>query len=471
MIRYKLRMTGRQYAALSQHLLANDGCESVALALCGVGERNENGIIERVVMIREVIPVPIDQCMVRTADCVKWSTEILNGLLSRIDKENAILLKLHSHRSETDAFSETDDISDNELVDSVSGYLQRDFCCISAIMTESRRIKARVLQVDGKAIPVESVLIVGDDIHFWLYQDMNGNQGLGQLSKRTTQTLGRHTTQILSRLRIGIVGTSGTGSPTVEMLNRLGVGYLVLVDGDIINHLNVGRIYNSTVWDADEGRYKVHILKQKMQQNGLPTIVEAFPKDLYHASVIRALAQCDIIFGCMDSVDGRHLLNRLCVYYSIPYFDIGIGLDADGQGGVELVSGTVHYIQADGSSLMSRGVYNPEMLLASITQRQNPEFYEDQRQRGYLRGSNEDRPAVISVNTMMASIAVNDFLSRIHPIRYSDNKDVAQISLNWSGMYIQTFSANDFSTDRLFFRDVGRGDVHPLLLEYNLEGD
>jgi hypothetical protein len=45
----------------------------------------------------------------------------------------------------------------------------------------------------------------------------------------------------------------------------------------------------------------------------------------------------------------------------------------------------------------------------------------------YIRGVAEDRPAVVSVNTQIASTAVNEFLARLHPYRYDDNADSAVV--------------------------------------------
>ena len=45
---------------------------------------------------------------------------------------------------------------------------------------------------------------------------------------------------------------------------------------------------------------------------------------------VTEVAGCDILFGCTDGAEARHVLNRLATFYSIPYFDVGIRLDADG---------------------------------------------------------------------------------------------------------------------------------------------
>lgn len=47
---------------------------------------------------------------------------------------------------------------------------------------------------------------------------------------------------------------------------------------------------------------------------------------------VHEVACCDVIFGCTDGAEARHLLNHIATFYSIPYFDVGVRLDADGQG-------------------------------------------------------------------------------------------------------------------------------------------
>ena len=47
-------------------------------------------------------------------------------------------------------------------------------------------------------------------------------------------------------MSIAVVGCSGTGSPVIEQLARLGVGRLVLVDPDRVEEKNLNRIVNAT---------------------------------------------------------------------------------------------------------------------------------------------------------------------------------------------------------------------------------
>src|SRR5262249_21670965 len=145
----------------------------------------------------------------------------------------------------------------------------------------------------------------------------------------------------------------------------------------------------------------------------------------FDREAVTEIADCDVVFGCMDSVDGRHLLNKLATFYGIPYFDLGVKLEADGKGSVDQVCGTVHYIKPGGSSLLSRRVYTTEQVRAAGFARTDPRAYKRQVKEGYIRGIAEDRPAVIQLNSLVASLAVNELLARLHPYRIDPNGDYA----------------------------------------------
>ncbi|MEI8043967.1 MAG: ThiF family adenylyltransferase, partial [Verrucomicrobiota bacterium] len=167
------------------------------------------------------------------------------------------------------------------------------------------------------------------------------------------------------------------------------------------------------------------------------------------------------LFGCMDSVDGRDLLNRLAVFYIIPYFDLGVRLDADGKGSVNVACGSVHYLLPGGSSLLSRQVYSPEGLRVANLRRTNPEQFESELAEGYIKGVKVESPAVISVNGLCATLAVNNLLARLHPFRIESNSEIRH---QWFDLINGVFGTNpDGDACRVLHRYVGRGDMEPFL--------
>jgi ThiF family len=190
--------------------------------------------------------------------------------------------------------------------------------------------------------------------------------------------------------------------------------------------------------------------------------VTAFATDLFKADVINALSSCDILIGCMDSVDGRHLLNKIACYYVIPYIDMGVRIDADGKGGIDLVMGVVNTLQPGGSSLLSRGVYTQALLNEAFLARRSPETFAQRVKENYIKGARVNQPAVISLNMHIAAMAVDELLARIHPYRVDPNKHFAmrRVILNDPDAGMNEGDGNSCETFKNF---VGLGDQQPLL--------
>ena len=136
---------------------------------------------------------------------------------------------------------------------------------------------------------------------------------------------------------------------------------------------------------------------------------------------VHRVAECDVIFGCVDTAEGRNLANRIAAYYLIPYIDVGVRLVADGQGSVETVAGAVNYCKPGGATLLERGAITSEQVRAEELQRTDPDRYRELRRQKYIPGIEEERPAVISINAFFAALAVNEFLARVHVFRNVDN--------------------------------------------------
>ena len=317
----------------------------------------------------------------------------------------------------------------------------------------------RLVDDRGRFSPLNSVNVVGDDLSFWPAQTYVA--AIPQFGQRVAQTFGEGTFKRLHDLRIGVVGCSGTGSPLIEQLARNCVGTLVLVDPDRIEEKNLNRILNATMDDARQNRLKVDVAERAITAMGLGTTVETHPRNLFDPRAVAAVAECDVVFGCMDTIDGRHLLNKLATFYLIPYFDLGVKLEADGTGGVDQVCGTVHYLQPGGSSLLSRNVYTMEQVRAAGLYRTDRAAYRSQLSDGYIRGVQEGRPAVVQLNSLVASLATNEFLARLHPYRLDPNADYAIHRLSVShGIYDHE---EDGAPCPILAKHIGRGDVTPLL--------
>lgn len=452
---YQLRLTSQQVEELHQHLFPGDENEAVALVLCG----RRDSATTHILCAHKILPIPHDRCHEREPLRVHWPTESGQPIYEEAMRKHMAVLKIHSHPGYYRQFSEVDDLSDAELFNSLHGWTDDGMPHASAVMLPNKEMFARVITADMQFVPMNRILVAGDEIGFFDFAPSRREVSAKDL--RTAQAFGDKTVALLNSLRVGVVGCSGTGGWIVEQLARLGVGELVLVDPDIIEHKNLNRIVNSTLEQAEGKTPKVLALQTAVGCMGTCTQVTALPENLFKLDVLRTLATCDVLFGCMDTVDGRDLLNRLATFYLIPYFDLGVRLDSDGKGGVDIACGSVHFLLPGGSSLLSRRVYNPEALRAASLRRTNPEQFDAEVDEGYIKGVKVESPAVISVNGLSATLAVNNFLARIHHFRIDPNSEIRH---QWFDLINGLFGNGDGGEACGALRDfAGRGDMEPFL--------
>lgn len=454
MVEYTLSLTQKQHNSLRDHLFPGDGCEAVAIALCGRRASSKRYKL----LVREIHPVPYEHCKERLPERLTWSTEMMIPLLKMAAQKGWSVLKIHSHIDQP-SFSKLDDISDRDLFASVHGWVDSKIPHASVIMLPDGSMIGRVITTSYDFIPLASIHMVGDDLKCW--RPTKQGTHIPEFGTRIAQTFGKGTFELLNSLKVAVIGCSGTGSLVIEQLARNGIGELLLVDPDIVEEKNLNRIPNTTKQDALNKAAKVVVLSESIKKMGLGTKVTALQKNLMEPNTILAVAECDLVFGCLDTIEARNVLNRLSAFYLMPYIDLGVKLIADGSGNVEEVCGSVHYIQPGGSSLLSRGLYTEDELRAESLFRTNPEEYSARQKEGYIKNVNEEKPAVISVNMMVAALAMNEFLARIHPFRSKPNADYA----------VQRFSlVNGFFCNEpdgvpcpSSSKHLGRGDVVPIL--------
>lgn len=452
---YQLKIAGKHYKSLQQHLFPGDGKEAVAVALCGRYERDGISIL----LTHKIELIPHGECE-RDPNFVHWKTERILPFLEQAEKQNLAILKIHSHPTGYSQFSKTDDESDSELFNSVFGWCDYNGIHASAVMVPDGTIFGRIFTHSMKTFPIKKITIVGDEIK--IFED--AVNVADEFSLRTRQAFGDATYHKLKQMKIGIIGCSGTGSPLVEQLVRLGVGTIVLIDPDTVEKKNLNRILNTTLADAEEGRFKTDVLNDAIDRIGLGTKVINYNANIFNSrEALEELITSDAVCGCVDNVDGRHLISQLANFYLIPYFDLGVRLDANGSGGIKAITASIHYIQPGCSTLFSRKLYTSQRLADENLMRQSPDDFKELEKQGYVKNANVDRPAVISINMQISSMAVNELLNRLHPFKDEAPENYAKVTMDYTGGCIMNETEKDFEQDLSSEKWVGRGDCKPFL--------
>lgn len=95
--------------------------------------------------------------------------------------------------------------------------------------------------------------------------------------------------------------------------------------------------------------------------------------------------------------------------------------------------------------------------------RQNPNDFKELEKQGYVHNANVDRPAVISINMQISSMAINELLNRLHPYKDETPDKYARVMIDYTGGCIINEAENIFTEDEYSAKHLGRGDCKPFL--------
>jgi len=450
-------------AELQAELFVDDGKEKVAFLLCGSRFSNT----QRKLIAHRVFTLPDTAYVLRSKNRATWITSALDDVINQAMKQHLHIMKVHSHPDGSRFFSGLDDESDAEVFRSLHELLGEFHLGASMVLTPNGVPLVRLIEQDLTFARLDRLMIVGDNIEI---HGQNSDAEVPVHAQRHAQLFGSATTNALRSISTAVVGASGTGSITIEQLARYGIGKLVIIDPEKIEDVNLNRIVNST--KADIGRLKVDVMAESVTKMELGTVVEAWPVDLAASpEAVLAVANCDVIFGCVDSHEARYLLNKIACFYCLPYIDMGVCIVADGIGNVDRVETGVHYFSPGKSSHLKRGSISLENVRAEGMKRTNREEYDKQRLmeredgQKYLTGADEEetRPAVITVNMAASCMAVMEFLARLHPFRAEASDNYARTAYSFVNMDLLCQAESEFDASMEGQKNLGNGDVTPLL--------
>jgi len=127
----------------------------------------------------------------------------------------------------------------------------------------------------------------------------------------------------LLQSHVAIIGLGGLGGTVTEILARIGVGRLSLVDGDSFDDSNLNRQLLCTT--AHLGKPKAAVAALRVLN--INPAVETFPTATFFCSengkVI--LQDVDLVVDCLDTISDRFVVEKICRTLSLPLVSGAIG--------------------------------------------------------------------------------------------------------------------------------------------------
>jgi proteasome lid subunit RPN8/RPN11 len=446
-----LSFAGILHERVRAHLFPGDGFESAAILLCS---RTPGPRLR--LLVREAILVPYADCR-REPQSLTWPGHYIEDAIDRAERDQLVIILLHSHPGGFFDFSDVDNRSDQAAIPSLVhafGDLHG-----SAVMVPGGAIRARLYGPDLVGRPVDLVSIVGHDLRFWWEMDAR----VGTPSHRPLAFTSDMRSE-LGRLSAGVIGLSGTGSVGGESLARIGFGRVKAIEFDVVELRNLDRILNSTSADAVAKRLKVDVYAEAVARYRGEGVVEKIAASVLSRKAVLAASQCDVLFCNVDTLEARQVADLISSAFLIPLFDVGVTIPVRQAGesvAIADVCGRIDYVQPGRSTLRDRGVYTAEGLRAEYLRKVAADDYAREIREGYFKGLIDEAPAVITLNMRAASACVNEFVARAYPFRLERNERYARTAFSLAACEEEYMAEGDFvaSPNPL----LARGAQEPLL--------
>lgn len=211
--------------------------------------------------------------------------------------------------------------------------------------------------------------------------------------------------------KVAIVGVGGLGSIVCQQLAYLGVGDIFLIDDEELEKTNLNRYVTARDSDSIPGTRKVDIGERMIGEID-PSINVckedgSFPTKLS----IKKLAGVTHVFGCLDNDGARQVLMELCCQFEIPYLDLATDINSPTDWG-----GRVMVSYDNQGCLHCFDELDPEEIRANF------ESPDERKTREAIYGVSKDAldevgPSVITINGVVASLAVTEFICLITDLR------------------------------------------------------
>jgi molybdopterin/thiamine biosynthesis adenylyltransferase len=416
----ELVFTAQQWLTLRTHLIRENQQESSSLdeQLAFMLASSNVSNSRRRLLVRELLLAGLEdltrQSPVGIAPCSEFVLRAMNRCLG----EGWHLIEIHSHpfdASNSTTFSPIDWGNDQEKMPAWARIIP-DMMHVTMVMGQ-QSFDAHFYDRGTQTIcPVERITLVGlapgehpslPILHYLIptsitHQSSATGSNDGRYD-RQERLFGRESQQRLRSLCVAVVGLGGLGSFVALELAYLGVGHLILIDPDRVEITNLNRLLAAT--PTDIGRGKVTVYKDLIGQID-PTIqVDAFEQSIIDKQAREHVKDADVLMGCVDSHGARLILNQIAMRYLIPLIDGGSGARQWREQGPFVMGGQVQVVVPGSGCLECSGFIDPQRAAFDLAP---PEQQEAERRHGY--GTRETAPAVISLNGVIASAQVMEFM-------------------------------------------------------------
>lgn len=230
---------------------------------------------------------------------------------------------------------------------------------------------------------------------------------------RNIAFFGREGQDRLSAAQVAVVGCGGLGTHVVQQLAYLGVRDFKLIDHEDLDETNKNRYVGAWANDPVPGFAKVELARRLIQLIQPSAHVTAVRSELRSRAAFEAVVSAAYVIGCLDNDGARLILTELCAAHRLPYLDLATEIIP---GDRPIYGGRVFAAWGGNGCMVCR------QLLDLAEARKDLEDKAARQDRANLYGVplnalDGSGPSVVSINGVIASLAVTEFSVAVSGLR------------------------------------------------------
>ncbi len=203
---------------------------------------------------------------------------------------------------------------------------------------------------------------------------------------------------------ISIIGVGGLGSIVAEHLIHMGFHEINLIDPDVLELSNLNRVVGAYYEDAQQKLFKVDVVKRHLTSINPKATVLAYKRDVHDKEMESVLALSDWMIVATDNHASRLRVQELSVQYFVPLLSVGVNITVN-KNTVEDMSGEVITARV-GDYLCLHCLHRINPIQVASERHPDQTIREALVKRGYVTGKDIKEPAVKTLNTSLATMAV-----------------------------------------------------------------
>jgi molybdopterin/thiamine biosynthesis adenylyltransferase len=136
------------------------------------------------------------------------------------------------------------------------------------------------------------------------------------------QQLGNKGQELLATKHVVIIGAGGLGSNSANLLLRMGIGSMDIIDYDQVDLTNLHR--TAVFSEEDIGKSKASVLQERLQQVNSEVRIKGITQTVTSKNIQSLVEHAHMIIDGTDSISLRLLINDTSIENNIPWVYAGV---------------------------------------------------------------------------------------------------------------------------------------------------